>query len=96
LAEELAFRSYVMRRFRRAEFQNVPSGEFAWMPWLASSVLFGAMHGSMWPAGTIAGMLFGLALFRRGALGDAVQAHATTNLLLVIYAAITGHWSVWS
>ena len=96
LAEELAFRGYAMRRLRRAEFHTVPSGEFAWMPWLVSSVLFGAMHGSMWPAGTIAGLLFGLALVRRGALGDAVQAHATTNLLLAVYAAVTGRWSVWS
>jgi membrane protease YdiL (CAAX protease family) len=50
----------------------------------------------MWLAGSIAGLLFGLALFRRRSLGDAVQAHATTNLLLVIYAVTTGRWSAWS
>lgn len=96
LAEELAFRGYALRRLQHTQFHKVPSGEFAWVPWIVSSVLFGAMHGSMWIAGTIAGLLFGLALFRRRALGDAVQAHATTNFLLVIYAVTTGHWSAWS
>ena len=80
----------------QADFQSVPTGAFAWAPWLVSAVLFGALHGSMWVAGTIAGLLFSLALYRRGSLGDAVQAHATTNLLLAIYAFATGHWSVWS
>jgi CAAX prenyl protease-like protein len=82
LAEELAFRGFAMRRLQREDFHNVPSGQFALVPWIVSSVL--------------AGLLFGVALFRRRSLGDAVQAHATTNLLLVIYAATTGHWSAWS
>jgi len=95
VAEELAFRGFAMARFQRVDFQN-GAGDFAWLPWVLSSVLFGAMHGSMWLAGSIAGLLFGLALFRRRSLGDAVQAHATTNLLLVIYAVTTGRWSAWS
>jgi exosortase E/protease (VPEID-CTERM system) len=96
LAEELAFRGFLPRRLVRARFHTVPLGVFAWAPWLVSSILFGAMHGAMWLAGTIAGLLFGLALYRRRRLGDAVQAHATTNLLLVLYAFATGHWSAWS
>jgi exosortase E/protease (VPEID-CTERM system) len=96
IAEELAFRGFLPRRLMRADFQSVPSGEFSWTTWIVSSVLFGALHGTMWLAGSIAGMLFGLALYRRRALGDAVQAHATTNLLLALYAFGTGRWSVWS
>jgi CAAX prenyl protease-like protein len=80
----------------RADFQSVRLGEFSWTTWIISSVLFGALHGTMWLAGSIAGLLFGLALYRRRALGDAVQAHATTNLLLALYAFGTGRWSVWS
>jgi exosortase E/protease (VPEID-CTERM system) len=95
VAEELAFRGFALARLERVDFQNA-TGDFAWLPWIVSSVLFGAMHGSMWLAGSIAGLLFGLALFRRRSLGDAVQAHATTNLLLVIYAVTTGRWSAWS
>jgi exosortase E/protease (VPEID-CTERM system) len=96
IAEELAFRGFLPRRLMRADFQAVPPGEFTWTTWIVSSVLFGALHGTMWPAGTIAGLLFGFALHRRRALGDAVQAHATTNLLLALYAFGTGRWSVWS
>jgi membrane protease YdiL (CAAX protease family) len=69
---------------------------FSWSSFLTSSVLFGAFHGGMWLAGTIAGMSFALALYYRRALGDAVQAHAIANGLIALYAFATGHWSVWS
>jgi len=96
IIEELAFRGFLGRRLLSSEFQSIPAGRFSWPSFLASSVLFGAMHGQLWIAGTLAGMAFALALYRRGAIGDAVQAHATTNALLMIYALTTGHWSAWS
>jgi CAAX prenyl protease-like protein len=96
LAEELAFRGFLTRRIVRADFQNLPVGMFTWSSFLISSALFGAFHGGMWLGGTIAGMSFALAMYRRRAFGDAVQAHATTNGLLVLYAFATGRWSVWS
>jgi len=96
LAEELAFRGFLTRRIVRADFQTLPMGVFSWSSFLISSVLFGAFHGRMWVAGTIAGMLFALALYRRRAFGDAVQAHATANGLLALYAITTGRWSAWS
>jgi len=96
IVEELAFRGFLGRRLLSADFQSIPAGRFSWLPFLASSVLFGAMHGHLWIAGTLAGMAFALALYRRGAIGDAVQAHATTNALLMLYALATGHWSAWS
>jgi CAAX prenyl protease-like protein len=96
LAEELAFRGYLTRRIITSEFNQVPLGIFTWSSFLASSILFGALHGAFWLPATIAGLAFALALYRRGAFGDAVQAHATTNLLIVVYAFVTGHWSLWS
>jgi exosortase E/protease (VPEID-CTERM system) len=96
LAEELAFRGFLTRRLLNADFQNVPLGMFSWVSFLISSVLFGAFHGGMWFAGTLAGMSFAVALYYRRALGDAVQAHAVTNGLLALYAFATGQWSVWS
>ena len=96
MVEELAFRGFLGRRLLNADFQSIPVGRFSWVPFLVSSVLFGAMHGQLWIAGTLAGMAFSLALYRRGAIGDAVQAHATTNGLLMLYALTTGHWSAWS
>jgi exosortase E/protease (VPEID-CTERM system) len=96
LAEELAFRGFLARRIMRADFHNVPIGTFSWFTFLLSSLLFGIFHGKLWLAGTGAGMLFALALYRRRSLGDAVQSHATTNALLAVYAVVTGNWSAWS
>jgi CAAX prenyl protease-like protein len=95
LAEELAFRGFLTRRLQRIDFQEVPAGSFTWMSFLVSSVLFGLLH-DRWLAGTVAGMLFGVALYRRGQLSDAVLAHATANALIAAYVLIGGTWSLWS
>jgi exosortase E/protease (VPEID-CTERM system) len=95
LAEELAFRGYLIRRLTASDFRSVPPGRFSWLAFVASSALFGAMHGPAWPAGTLAGMLFALALRRRGRLIDAVVAHVTANGLLAVYVLSTGRWSLW-
>ena len=47
-------------------------------------------------AGVIAGMLFALAMYRRGALFDAVIAHSTANAMLAAYVLATHRWSLWS
>jgi exosortase E/protease (VPEID-CTERM system) len=94
LAEELAFRGYVARRLIAADFRSVPLGRFTWPSYLLSSILFGALHGR-WLAGTIAGLLYALAVHRRGELTDAVVAHATTNCLIAAYVLVTGSWSLW-
>jgi len=96
LVEELAFRAYLPRRIVTADFQTLPVGLFTWSSFLISSLLFGALHGGLWIPGTIAGMAFALALYQRRALGDAVQAHATTNGLIAVYVFLTGQWSVWA
>jgi exosortase E/protease (VPEID-CTERM system) len=95
LAEELAFRGFLTRRLISADFESVPPGRFAWIPFLVSSVAFGMLHGR-WLEGTLAGMLFAIAYYRRGSIGDAVVAHATTNAMLSAEALITGDWSLWS
>lgn len=94
LAEELAFRGYLTRRLIAAEFQEVPVGRFSWWSFVLSSALFGVLHGR-WLAGTFAGMLYAWALYRRGSMGDALVAHATTNALLAAYVLTTGAWSLW-
>jgi exosortase E/protease (VPEID-CTERM system) len=94
LAEELAFRGYLNRRLIAADFENVPIGKFTWLSFVVSSAAFGALH-SRWLAGMLAGMLYALALTRRGRLSDAVLAHAMTNALLAAYVLTTGAWSLW-
>jgi exosortase E/protease (VPEID-CTERM system) len=95
IAEELAFRGYLTRRLIATEFQDVPLGRFTWFSFILSSVLFGALHGR-WLAGILAGMLYALALYRRGELSDAIVAHATTNGLIAAYVLTTGSWSLWT
>jgi exosortase E/protease (VPEID-CTERM system) len=95
LAEELAFRGYLTRRLISPDFENVPPGRFTWVSFLVSSALFGALHGRC-VAGTLAGMLDALALYRRRNLADAVLAHGLTNALLAAHVLATGAWSLWS
>ncbi len=95
LAEELAFRGYLTRRLVDADFESVPLGRFTWVSFLVSSALFGVLHGR-WLAGTLAGMLYALALYRRRNLADAVLAHGLTNALLAVHVLATGAWALWS
>jgi exosortase E/protease (VPEID-CTERM system) len=94
IAEELAFRGYLLRRLVDRDFERVPPGQFSWLPFVVSSVLFGLMHDRL-IAGTLAGMCYAVVLYRRGSLADAVIAHATTNALLAAYVLATGSWWLW-
>lgn len=95
LAEELAFRGYLIRKLIAKDFEHVPLGQFTWFSFLLTSVLFGLLH-ERWLAGTLAGMGYALALYRRGQLGDAVVAHITTNALIAILVLTQARWSLWS
>ncbi len=94
LAEELAFRGYLLSRLSRQEPNTSASLAFGWVPFLATSLLFGLVHGD-WLAGTIAGMAYALARYRHGRVGDAVLAHMTTNAMLSTYVLVTQQWSYW-
>jgi exosortase E/protease (VPEID-CTERM system) len=95
LAEELAFRGFLMRRLIAPDFDSVPFRRFTWVALLASSAIFGILHGGYWFAGSIAGILFGWAAIRRGRIGDAVVAHATANALLAAYILTYHKWHLW-
>jgi len=95
IAEELAFRGFLMRRLVSADFESVDWRRFAFFPVLISSVAFGVLHGDRWLAGTIAGVLYAVALHWRGRIGDAVVAHAVTNALLAAWVLSSGNWRLW-
>lgn len=95
LAEELAFRGYLIRKLIAKDFERVPPGQFTWISFLLTSLLFGLLH-ERWLAGTLAGMGYALALYRRGQLGDAVIAHMTTNALIAIFVLTQARWSLWA
>jgi exosortase E/protease (VPEID-CTERM system) len=95
LAEELAFRGYLIRKLIAKDFENVAIGQFSWLSFVLTSVLFGLLH-ERWLAGTLAGMGYALALYHRRQLGDAVVAHMTTNALIAIFVLTQARWSLWS
>jgi len=94
IIEELAFRGYLIAKLIDRHFEGVKTGQFTWLSFLLSSLLFGLLHGE-WLAGTLAGMCFAFALYRRGEIFDAVIAHMTTNILLACYVLFTDSWSLW-
>ncbi len=95
IAEELAFRGFLLRRLVSADFESVLWRTFAWAPFLISSIGFGILHGDRWLAGTIAGMIYAFAMQRRGRISEAIAAHAVTNAMLAVYVLATGNWQLW-
>lgn len=95
LAEELAFRGYVIHKLVARDFETVHPGQLTWFACFLSSVLFGALHGR-WLAGTLAGIGYALALRQRGRLADAIVAHMTTNALIAAYVLSQQAWALWS
>jgi exosortase E/protease (VPEID-CTERM system) len=94
VAEELAYRGYLLRRLISEDFEAVSYSAVRWPALLISSLVFGLGHGSMWLAGVVAGWLYGALLRRTGRIGESVAAHATTNSLLAITALASGHWEL--
>jgi len=95
LAEELAFRGYIARRIMSANVESVPLRSLSLAAILASSLAFGILHGRMWFAGILAGLVFAVVAKLRGRLGEAVAAHATANLLLALWVIARGDYSLW-
>jgi len=94
LAEELAFRGYALRRLIATDFESVSLQRFTALSFFGSSLLFGVLHSRL-VAGSLAGAAYALVLYRRGEMGDAVVAHATTNALLAAWVLATGAWTLW-
>jgi exosortase E/protease (VPEID-CTERM system) len=95
MAEELAFRGYLARRLMNREFDQVSFRALGVVPIAVSSVMFGAMHGTQWAVGIVAGVAYALIVKRTGRFGEAVAAHATSNLLLAAWVLGRGDWGMW-
>jgi exosortase E/protease (VPEID-CTERM system) len=93
LAEELAYRGFLMRRLATPEFENLPYERVGWLAIAATSVAFGAAHGSMWLPGTVAGLAYGSIVKHRGHLGEGITAHMTTNFLVAAAALGLNDWA---
>ncbi len=92
--EEVFYRSFIYRYLVRQEFMTVPLGAFSWMPFLVTSAVFGLAHFE-WVPGILCGMIYQGLVCGKKRLGDAMTAHAITNLLLGLWVAGRGAWQFW-
>jgi exosortase E/protease (VPEID-CTERM system) len=95
IAEELAYRGYLMRRLTKPDFDAVPFQSVRWPALAATAILFGVAHGALWLPGMAAGVVFGLLVVRRGQIGEAVVAHATSNALIAGGVLGWNQWQLW-
>ena len=95
VAEELAYRGYLMRRLAKADFESVPFHSVRWPALAVTAIVFGLAHGALWLPGIAAGLAYGLLLVRRGRIGEAVAAHATTNALIAANVLGWNQWQLW-
>jgi CAAX prenyl protease-like protein len=92
--EEVFFRSFLYRYLVRLDFQSVPFTTVALMPFLVTALVFGLEH-EQWLAGMLCGLAYqGLVCWKKR-LGDAITAHAITNLLLALWVVGRSAWQFW-
>lgn len=92
--EEVFYRSFLYRWIARPDWQSVPLGTFAWKPFLITAAIFGLAH-FQWLAGILCACAYQLLVCRKKRLGDAMTAHAITNLLLGLWVVWKGAWNFW-
>jgi len=92
--EEVFFRSFLYRYLTNPDFQSVPLGQFRWTPFLVTGAVFALEH-SQWLAGLLCGFAYQGLVCRTRRLGDAMTAHAVTNLLLGLWVVWKGAWNFW-
>ena len=92
--EEVFYRSFLYRYFVRTDFQNMSFRRFHPTSFIVTSAIFGLVH-SQWLAGILCGCAFQWLAIRKDRLGDAMTAHAITNLLLGLWVVWKGAWQFW-
>jgi uncharacterized protein len=92
--EEVFYRSFIYRYIIKTDFESVPLGRFQPVAFVVTSVVFGFEH-SQWLAGILCGFAYQGLVCWKGRLGDAMTAHALTNLLLGLWVIWKGAWNFW-
>jgi CAAX prenyl protease-like protein len=95
LAEELAFRGFLLRRLIDRDFTEVDKRRITPFALIGSSIAFGLLHpGAVGPA-CIAGVAYAFAQRARGRIADAVIAHAISNALIAGYVLCFDAYWLW-
>jgi CAAX prenyl protease-like protein len=94
VAEELFWRSFLLRWIERQDFLKVSPQQVGWGALLITTALFALEH-NRWLAGAIAGAAYGLVYMRSGNLWVPIASHAVTNALLGAWILVTESWHFW-
>ena len=94
LLEEVFYRSFLFRFLITPDFERQSLGHFNAKAFFITSAAFGLVHAE-WLPGILCGLLYQGLVLSRGRLGDAIFAHAVTNLLLGLWVMGTGAWRFW-
>jgi len=91
---DMFFRSFLYRYIVKPNFEQVSLKLFHLGAFIITSVLFAFIHRE-WLAGILCGMAYQWLVLRKGHLGDAMTAHAISNLLLGAWVVYKGAWEFW-
>src|SRR5260370_24722638 len=79
IAEELAYRGYLLRRLVHADFQSVRFTNVRWPALAVSAAAFGIMHGSMWLPAMLAGLAYGAIAIKTARIAQALAPPSPPN-----------------
>jgi len=92
--EEVFYRSFLYRYLAKPDFESIPLGALRWGPLFLTAAVFGFSHFE-WLPGILCGLIYQALVCRTKRLGDAITAHAITNLLLGLWIVARGDWHYW-
>ena len=93
--EEVFYRSFLYRYLVKLDFLAMPLGQFHALSFVVTSIIFGLVHPERWLAGILCGLAYQWLVLRKQRLGDAMTAHAITNLLLGLWVFWRNDWKFW-
>ncbi len=94
MLEEVFYRSFLYRYLISPEFQRVPMNRLHGVSMALTAGIFAFTH-HQWLAGILCGVAYQWLVIRKNRIGDAMTAHAITNLLLAAWVVVRGDWKFW-
>jgi hypothetical protein len=92
--EEVFYRSFLYRYLAGRNWAELPLGRWVPGPFFITALVFGFAHFE-WLPGILCALIYQGLVCWKGRLGDAITAHAITNLLLAVWVVGKGAWHFW-
>lgn len=93
--EEVFYRSFLYRFSMTNDIEKIPLGKYFPRAFWVTVILFTLAHPAQWLAAFLCGIAYGWLVIHKKRLGDAMTAHAITNILLGIWVGWKGAWHFW-